>query len=54
MEIVAAFYIAIYFANHNVLCNTFEKTGSRGKGTFYYIRRIYLILSPFMKFIATS
>lgn len=53
MEIVATIYVAIYFANHNVVCNTFKKTDSRGKGTFNNIRRIYLILSLFMQFIAT-
>lgn len=53
MEIVATIYVAIYFANHNVVCNTFKKTDSRGKGTFKNIRRIYLILSLFMQFIAT-
>lgn len=42
MEIVAAFYTVIYSVNHNVVCNTFEKTESRGKGTFNYIRRIYV------------
>lgn len=53
MEIIATIYVAIYFANHNVVCNTFKKTDSRGKGTFKNIRRIYLILSLFMQFIAT-